>query len=276
MQNIILTGFMGTGKTTVGQLLAERLQRPFIDTDDLIVARDGRSIADIFAQDGEAAFRAWERTVALELAQRQGLVIATGGRLMLNEKNAAALAASGQVFCLTAVPQTILARVQDETKRPLLNVPNPAAQIQRLLDERKEGYGRFRQIHTDGKTAGQIAEEIIVLVRGGKIMGFLDIANRLHKELLPGLRVQSFWGEQMLVITVELVAGTIVPQHNHLHEQAGTVISGDLSLTIAGETRRLKPGDAYIIPGDVPHSAEAHTDTRLFELFSPVREEYKY
>ncbi|MCA9902195.1 MAG: 3-dehydroquinate synthase, partial [Anaerolineales bacterium] len=74
--NIILTGFMGTGKSRVGQLLAQRLQRPFTDTDTLIVQRDGRSIAQIFAEDGEAAFRNWERTVALELAQQQGLIIA--------------------------------------------------------------------------------------------------------------------------------------------------------------------------------------------------------
>lgn len=151
---------MGTGKTTVGRLLAERLQRPFADTDALIIQRDGRAIADIFAQDGEAAFRAWERTVALELAQQHGWVIATGGRLMLAEENAAALSATGQVFCLTAVPETILARVQDDLKRPLLNVPNPAEQIQRLLDERRERYGRFPQINTDGKTAVQVVEEI--------------------------------------------------------------------------------------------------------------------
>ncbi|MBK8901172.1 MAG: shikimate kinase [Anaerolineaceae bacterium] len=164
--NIILTGFMGTGKTTVGELLAQRLQRPFIDTDALIVERDGRSIAEIFAEDGEAAFRAWERAVALELAQQQGLVIATGGRLMLDEDNAEALAASGQVFCLTAVPTTILARVQDDSKRPLLNVPNPAQRIALLLEMRREGYGRFPQIATDGKTAEQVVDEIL-LVAGG-------------------------------------------------------------------------------------------------------------
>jgi shikimate kinase len=163
--NIILTGFMGTGKTTVGKLLAERLQRPFIDTDALIVERDGRSIAEIFAQDGEAAFRAWERAVALELSQEQGQVIATGGRLMLDETNAAALSASGQVFCLTAVPQTILDRVQDDAKRPLLNVPDPAAQIQRLLDQRRDGYGRFTQIHTDGKTAVDIVDVLLQSIR---------------------------------------------------------------------------------------------------------------
>lgn len=161
MQNIILTGFMGTGKTTVGKLLAVRLQRPFIDTDALIVEKDGRAVADIFAQDGEAAFRAWERIVALELAQQQELVIATGGRLMLDEENAAALSASGQVFCLTAVAETILARVQDDTKRPLLDVPNPIERIAFLLETRREGYGRFPQIYTDGKTAEQVTTEII-------------------------------------------------------------------------------------------------------------------
>lgn len=164
--NIILTGFMGTGKTTVGQLLAVRLQRPFRDTDVLIVERDGRAIAQIFAEDGEEMFRRWERTVALELAQQQGLVIATGGRLMLDEVNAAALSASGRVFCLTAVPQTILARVRDDAKRPLLDVPNPAAQIQRLLDARREGYGRFPQISTDGKTAEEITDEIVSAAAG--------------------------------------------------------------------------------------------------------------
>ena len=164
MQNIILTGFMGTGKTTVGRLLAKQLQRPFIDTDALIVERDGRAIVDIFAEDGEACFRAWEQTIATELAQQQSLVIATGGRLMLDEANAAVLSASGQVFCLTAVPQTILSRVKLNTKRPLLNVPDPAAQIAVLLDERREGYGRFPQISTDGKTAKQVATEIINLI----------------------------------------------------------------------------------------------------------------
>ena len=160
-KNIILTGFMGTGKTTVGQRLAERLQRPFLDSDALIVQRDGRSIADIFAEDGEAVFRAWERRVALELAQRQGWVIATGGRLMLDAENAAALSASGLVYCLTAVPQTILARVQGGAKRPLLSGPDPTERIQRLLDERREGYGRFPQLSTDGKTADQIVDELL-------------------------------------------------------------------------------------------------------------------
>ncbi len=166
LPNIILTGFMGTGKSTVGKLLAQRLQRPFTDTDALIVEKDGRSIAQIFAEDGEETFRNWERTVALELAQQQGLIIATGGRLMLDEENAAALSASGHVFCLTADPQTIFDRIKDDTERPLLNVPNPAERIALLLEMRRDGYGRFPQISTDGKTAQQVADEIILAAGG--------------------------------------------------------------------------------------------------------------
>jgi shikimate kinase len=166
-QNVVLTGFMGTGKSTVGRLLAVQLGYVFVDTDELIVARDGRSIADIFREDGQAAFRSWESRIAQELAGQSGLVIATGGRLMLDEGNAAALGGNGRVFCLTAAPETILARLQDDDgKRPLLDVPEPAQQIERLLEMRKERYGRFRQISTDHKTPDQVAAEILQEMRG--------------------------------------------------------------------------------------------------------------
>ena len=122
-QNVVLTGFMGTGKSTVGRLLAARLDYVFVDTDELIVARDGRSIADIFREDGQAVFRRWESRIAQELAGQSGLVIATGGRLMLDETNAAALAENGRVFCLTAAPETILARLADDGGR-YLTFPN--------------------------------------------------------------------------------------------------------------------------------------------------------
>jgi 3-dehydroquinate synthase len=152
---------MGTGKSTVGRLLAERLGYRFVDTDDLIVARDGRTIADIFKEEGEARFRQWERDVSLELADAEQTVIATGGRLMLDEENAAALMQNGRVFCLTAPPEEILARVQqDEGKRPLLNMPDPIHRIEILLEQRREAYGRFPQINTFGQTPAQIARKI--------------------------------------------------------------------------------------------------------------------
>jgi shikimate kinase len=158
--NIILTGFMGTGKSTVGRLLAARLGYEFVDTDELIVARDGRSIADIFHQSGEVAFRQWEAVIAQELAGREGVVIATGGRLMLDEANAAALLRHGRAFCLTATPDEIIARLDGDERRPLLHVADPAAQIHRLLAERAVAYGRFPQITTTGKTPPQVAQEI--------------------------------------------------------------------------------------------------------------------
>lgn len=160
-QNVVLTGFMGTGKTTVGRLLAARLGFAFEDTDEWIVAQDGRAIVDIFREDGETAFREMEHAAAQRLAGQTGLVIATGGRLMLDVRNAALLGVEGQVFCLTAVPEEIMARVlAEEERRPLLDVPNPQERITILLAERANGYGRFCQISTSGKTAEQVADEI--------------------------------------------------------------------------------------------------------------------
>lgn len=107
-------------------------------------------------------------------------------------------------------------------------------------------------------------------------MYFCDIENRETKELLSGVRIRSFWQKQMLVCAVELDADAVVPSHQHEHEQCGTVLSGEIHLTIDGEARTLKPGDAYIIPGGVEHSATAILPTRLFEVFSPVRKAYQY
>ncbi len=167
-ENVILTGFMGTGKTTVGRLLAGRLGRDFVDTDELIVARAGKPIAAIFHDEGEARFREWEAGVAEELAGRRGLVIATGGRLMLDPDNAAALGTTGPVFCLAAAPETIMARVAgDDAKRPLLDVPDAARRVQGLLQQRAAAYARFRPVTTDGRAPEQVAGDIAATLAGG-------------------------------------------------------------------------------------------------------------
>src|SRR5262245_24906710 len=101
---------MGTGKTSVGRLLAERLGVDFVDTAALIESRHG-SIASIFAEHGEARFRQLEHEVAVELAARDRLVISTGGRMLLDPDNAATLARTGRIVCLTATVDTIVARV---------------------------------------------------------------------------------------------------------------------------------------------------------------------
>ena len=148
--NIILTGFMATGKTTVGKLLAEELGYEFIDTDELIEERSGQTVAEIFRQKGEAAFRDMEADLAREMADKQGMVISTGGRMMLDPHNAAALSESGRVFCLVATPEEIMQRVVQDTdhRRPLLEVPNPIERIVELLQQREDDYGRFPQMET--------------------------------------------------------------------------------------------------------------------------------
>lgn len=106
---------------------------------------------------------------------------------------------------------------------------------------------------------------------------FCDIENREGKEVVPGITIRTFWGDKMLVSVVDLDANTQLPNHSHPHEQAGTVISGTMTLTIAGETRHLQPGDTYLIPGGVAHSAfTGDSPARVIDIFSPVREDYMY
>ncbi|KAA3659250.1 MAG: shikimate kinase [Chloroflexi bacterium] len=162
MANIILTGFMGTGKTTVGKLLAQQLSYKFVDTDVFIEDGAGRSIADIFAELGETAFRQMENQAAIELANQVGLVISTGGGMLLDDGNVAVLERNGRIFCLTASPNEILARVQkDGETRPLLAGENPLERIAAILQDRKETYSQFEQIDSSGKTPIQIVDTII-------------------------------------------------------------------------------------------------------------------
>lgn len=163
-QTIILTGFMGTGKTTVGRLLAERLARPFVDTDALIEQQAGKTIAAIFADDGEAAFRALEADVAQQLAGTTG-IIATGGGFFTNADNVAALRPNAAIFCLTATPDAIYERIRRDSGRPLLAVPDPKKQIATLLAARAQVYNQFRQIDTTGKSAERIVEEIMSILQ---------------------------------------------------------------------------------------------------------------
>jgi shikimate kinase/3-dehydroquinate synthase len=164
--NIVLTGFMGTGKTTIGQLIARQTTREFVDTDEQIIAKTGRSIADIFTVEGETTFRQMEREIARKLAGRENLAIATGGRLMVDPLNALLLGQNSIVICLNAEPNEIIDRLKNHLlRRPLLEVPDPAHQVKQLLDERSEAYGQFHQIVTSGKDPESITSEIIELIR---------------------------------------------------------------------------------------------------------------
>ena len=106
-------------------------------------------------------------------------------------------------------------------------------------------------------------------------MSFNDVENREWKDLVPGVRARTFWGDKLMVCHVVVDEGAVVPMHSHPHEQGGTVVSGEIEFTIDGETRRLKAGDSYVIKGDVEHMAVGITECKLFEIFAPVREAYK-
>ncbi len=166
--NIILTGFMGTGKSTLGKILARRLDREFVDTDTLIESRTGLTIPQIFAEQGEQAFRQLESSVARELAQREKLVISTGGGFMLNPENHKALNSNSEIFCLTASPGEIIKRLSashSKTTRPLLASDNPEKKILQLLKEREPCYRQFHQIDTNSNDQEQIITEIIGLLK---------------------------------------------------------------------------------------------------------------
>jgi shikimate kinase len=163
IQNLALIGFMGTGKTSVGRLVAEQLHFEFLDTDELIQGRTSRSISDIFARDGEAAFRTLEREVVNELAQHSKTVISTGGGLPAHAGNLEALKTHSLVVCLWASPEKIWERVRNQSHRPLLHDPDPQRKIRQLLETREPFYKQADVlINTDLRSAREVAQQIIL------------------------------------------------------------------------------------------------------------------
>jgi len=162
-QNIVLVGFMGTGKTTIGQLLSEQTGMPLLDMDHLIEERAGKPITAIFAEDGEPHFRALERELVQELSAQNSHVVSTGGGIVLNADNMADYEKTGLVVCLLAAPETILDRVRHDTTRPLL-AGDKEAKIVELLETRRPLYEAIaHKIDTNGLQPAAIAAQIIVL-----------------------------------------------------------------------------------------------------------------
>jgi shikimate kinase len=139
-ENLVLIGFMGSGKSSVGRLTAKALGFQFLDTDQMIVERTGRQISEIFATDGEAAFRAIETEVIGSLAHMRRCVISTGGGAVLAEHNRSTLKSLGFVVCLTASDDVLFERVSRNSKRPLLQTENPKETLSKLVQERKMIY----------------------------------------------------------------------------------------------------------------------------------------
>ena len=166
--NIVLIGFMGTGKTEVGRLLAERLGKDFIEVDELIEQRAGKTIPEIFQQEGEIAFRELEIEATREAAERKNAVIACGGGVVLNQISIDRLRKRGVIIYLTASPETILQRtVSDKGERPLLVAEDKESRVKKLLNYRQPFYERAADI-----TVNTSDLDVVGVV--GKITGVIE------------------------------------------------------------------------------------------------------
>ncbi len=163
-KNIILNGFMATGKTAVGKKLAGRLNRSFIDTDHLVEEAAGMGIREIFEQYGEDRFRDLESeaVAGLDIYPAGSLVVATGGGVLIREENRKKLKSRGLLILLTADPQTIIKRLDKSGERPLLNVSDPEEKVKALLEEREHSYSICEaKIDTTAKSIDGVVEEIV-------------------------------------------------------------------------------------------------------------------
>ena len=160
-RNVVLTGFMGSGKSTVGVLLAEILVKEFVDTDTMIAQIHG-PIPEIFKSEGEEAFRQYEQGISKQLEHKENLVIATGGKLLLDQTNVELLGANGRIFCLSAPIDQIIERILKEgrSKRPLLDSDDFEERLRKIYSQRVASYSVFEQVDTAGRTPLEIAEEI--------------------------------------------------------------------------------------------------------------------
>jgi len=160
--NLALIGFMGTGKTSVGRLVAESLHFDYLDTDEMIQSATGKTVTEIFKNDGEKNFRALEEKVVVELASRVKTVIATGGGLPTNPKNLASLKKHALVVCLWASPEKIWERVKNQSHRPLLHDENPQAKIRELLTAREPFYKQADVLlNTELRSVREVSQQIV-------------------------------------------------------------------------------------------------------------------
>lgn len=161
MKNIVLVGFMGTGKTTIAKALSEKLNLKYVSTDDIIKKKENTSIPDIFAKKGEKYFRKVEKDAVKEASSMQGVVIDAGGGVVIDPENVENLKKKGILICLWADPDIILERTKKYTHRPLLDVDDPITKINELLAFRKPFYERADcHINTSNMSAEEVVKEI--------------------------------------------------------------------------------------------------------------------
>ncbi len=161
--NIILEGFMGCGKSTVGIRLSYKLSLTVVDTDKLIEREQDRKISDIFAQDGEAAFRQMETACLKKLArEKTGRIISLGGGVPVRKENRDILKELGMVVYLRTRPETVYERIKNDTSRPLLQCADPLQRIRELMEERKSAYEAAADLTVDTDEAS--VEQILTLI----------------------------------------------------------------------------------------------------------------
>jgi shikimate kinase len=159
----VLTGFMGTGKSSVARELSRLTGRPVVDVDAEIEKTHGR-ISDIFKDQGEPRFRDLETEALGRIASRKNIIISTGGGCVLKKENMEILRRSGIIFCLKAAPETILRRTRSTDDRPLLRAPDPLAKIKEMLSAREPFYNKADySVDTESKNPEEIAREIMEL-----------------------------------------------------------------------------------------------------------------
>ncbi|GFO63895.1 shikimate kinase [Geomonas paludis] len=167
MKNIFLTGFMGCGKTSVGQVLAQRLGWSFVDLDQVIVEQAGRSIKEIFAEEGEPFFRALESTTLERVATGAGQVVSTGGGVVIAPANRTVMRSHGCIVNLTATVETIAQRVSGDSERPLLADDASVLKIRTMLENREQFYADADvRIDTTGKDIAAVADEVLDFCKG--------------------------------------------------------------------------------------------------------------
>ncbi|MGD9782364.1 MAG: shikimate kinase [Kiritimatiellia bacterium] len=168
-RNLVLMGFMGTGKSAAGRRVAALARAPFLEMDAELARRAGKSVARIFAEEGEDVFRRMESALAEEWGRGSGAVISCGGGAALREENLRALGANGVLVCLTARPEVIQARTARSRKRPLLAVEDPSKRIRDLLAERAPFYAKIPiQIDTSDADVDALAERLLDAWAAGK------------------------------------------------------------------------------------------------------------
>ncbi|MHB0939783.1 MAG: 3-dehydroquinate synthase [Armatimonadota bacterium] len=242
MTHLILAGFMGTGKSTIGRLLAERLRLPFIDVDTEIEAAAGKSIPAIFAADGETAFRALETQVLARLLKRDSAVMALGGGALTIPDNVMLAKRAGPVICLTADPSVIYQRVSREPgQRPLLKVADPLAKIRDLLETRQASYLQADvQIDTSHLEPAGVVDEVMDWLERVRV----DLGERSYDiHLAEGCHT---WAGPLLAKLPERVSSAVIVSNREIDQRYGKTLRESLKgAGIPYHTLLVPAGEKY-------------------------------